>query len=106
MRGDVVTVVLPGDFGKPRPAVILSPAVFADLPTVVVLPITSLVRPEVTFRIDVPADAATGLQVSSQVMAEAPMTIRREKVGAPIGRLDAQTMRRISTVLAILLLDE
>lgn len=33
-RGDVVTVVLPGAFGKPRPALVIQSDLFADHPSV------------------------------------------------------------------------
>ena len=41
MRGDVVVVALPGDYGKPRPALIVQSDRFVDHPSVTVLPITS-----------------------------------------------------------------
>jgi mRNA interferase MazF len=40
-RGALVTVALQGDYGKPRPAVVIQSDYFADLGTVVVLPVTS-----------------------------------------------------------------
>ena len=45
-HGDLVTVALRGDAGKPRPALIVqADDLFADLPTIVVLPLTSCVWP-------------------------------------------------------------
>ncbi|WP_216638485.1 type II toxin-antitoxin system PemK/MazF family toxin [Endozoicomonas arenosclerae] len=43
-RGDVVTVVIKGDYGKPRPAHILQSDLFDQHPSVTVLPITSEMR--------------------------------------------------------------
>ena len=40
-RGDLVTVALQGDQGKPRPGLVIQADPFADLPAVTVLPITS-----------------------------------------------------------------
>lgn len=40
-RGDLVTVFLPGDHGKPRPALVVQSDLLADLDSVVLCPITS-----------------------------------------------------------------
>lgn len=40
-RGNLVTVALQGDYGKPRPALVIQADQFADLGSVVILPITS-----------------------------------------------------------------
>jgi len=40
-RGDVVTVALQGDHGKPRPALVIQSDLVADHPSIVVLPLTS-----------------------------------------------------------------
>ncbi len=40
-RGDLVTVALHGDQGKPRPALVVQSDSFAELASVTVLPITS-----------------------------------------------------------------
>ncbi|WP_348524792.1 type II toxin-antitoxin system PemK/MazF family toxin, partial [Paracoccus marinaquae] len=40
-RGDLVTVALQGDYGKPRPALIIQADQFSDLGSVVILPVTS-----------------------------------------------------------------
>ncbi|MGE4356804.1 type II toxin-antitoxin system PemK/MazF family toxin [Halothiobacillus sp.] len=40
MRGDLVTIAIQGDFGKPRPAVVIQSDQFGEHPTVTVLPMT------------------------------------------------------------------
>ncbi len=40
-RGDFVTVSVPGDFGKPRPALIVQADAFADHATVTILLVSS-----------------------------------------------------------------
>lgn len=40
-RGDLVTVSLPGAYGKPRPAVIVQSDYFTEHPSITLLPITS-----------------------------------------------------------------
>ena len=44
-RGDVVTVALSGEFGKPRPAVVIQSDLFAGHTTVTILLVTSTVTP-------------------------------------------------------------
>ena len=46
-RGDFVTVTMPGDFGKPRPALVIQSDLFLAHGTVTVLLVSSLlvVRP-------------------------------------------------------------
>lgn len=41
MRGDFVTVVMQGDFGKPMPALVIQADAFGQHATVTVLPVTS-----------------------------------------------------------------
>ena len=44
MRGDFVTIALPGDFGKPRPALVIQADQFREHPSITVLPATYLIR--------------------------------------------------------------
>ena len=41
-RGDLVTVVSSGDYGKPRPALIVQADAYAEHPSLTVLPLTGL----------------------------------------------------------------
>jgi len=43
------------------------------------------------------------LRLTSQVMADKPVTIRRERIGRKIGRLGSQDMARLGTALAFVL---
>ena len=52
-RGDLVTVALQGDLGKPRPALIIQSDLFDKHPSVTILPITSELRDVPLFRIQV-----------------------------------------------------
>ena len=52
-RGDLVTVSLPGSYGKPRPALIIQSDLFDEHPSVTVLPITSELRDAPLFRITI-----------------------------------------------------
>ena len=99
-RGDLVTVAAPGDYGKPRPAVIVqSDAIPESHASVVVCQMTSELA-EADFRITVEPGSDTGLRARSQVMADKPVTIRRERIGQRIGRLGASDMARLNVALA------
>lgn len=41
MRGDLATIAMPGDFGNPRPALVIQADHFNEHATVTVLPVTS-----------------------------------------------------------------
>ena len=103
-RGDVVTVALPGDFGKPRPAVVIQPDLFANHTTVTVLPVTSTVTAaSPLFRLRLVPSADNGLHASSDVMVDRTMSVRPNRIGETIGRLDDADMVRINRALALFL---
>ncbi len=100
-RGDVVTVAAAGDYGKPRPAVIVQTnALPASHASVVVCQMTSDLADAPDFRVTIEPGARNGLRVRSQVMADKPVTIRRERVGGRIGRLDGADLMRLNAALA------
>ena len=99
-RGDLVTVVLPGAYGKPRPAVIIQSDRYEALESVTFLPLTSDVLPKQVFRITVAPTAENGLQTQSQIMTDKCSTLPLEKVGDVFGRLDATDLVRVDRALA------
>jgi len=103
-RGDLVTVAAPGDDGKPRPAVIVQTDAFPEShASVVVCQLTSELADAPDFRVTIEPRPENGLRVTSQVMADKPVTIRRERIGRRIGRLANQDMARLSAALAFVL---
>jgi mRNA interferase MazF len=73
-RGDLVTVAVSGDFGKPRPALIIQADAFADHATVIVLLLSSAVVDAPLLRFTVAPDAINGLRVPSQIMIDKTVT--------------------------------
>ncbi len=102
-RGDLVTVALQGDQGKPRPALVIQSDYFSTHPTVTILPVTSDLHQAPLFRVDVVAHAATGLRKPSQVMLDKAVTVTRERIGEVIGALDASTLQEVDRRLAVFL---
>jgi len=70
MRGDFVTIAMQGDFGKPRPALVIQADQFSEHATVTVLPVTSTLIAAPLFRVTVQPSAENGLRKPSQVMVD------------------------------------
>jgi len=103
-RGDVVTVAAPGDYGKPRPAVIVqTDALPAEHASVVICQMTSEIAEAPDFRIALEPTEKNGLRTRSQIMADKPVTIRRERVGRRIGSLDEKDVSRLNVALAFVM---
>ena len=103
MRGDLVTIALAGDFGKPRPALVIQANQFDEHATVTVLLISSTLVDAPLLRVSVVPDASNGLQKKSQVMIDKAMTIKREKIGSAIGRIDPNPLVEVDRCLAVFL---
>ena len=103
-RGDLVTVAASGDYGKPRPAVIVQTDAFPENhASVVVCQLTSDLADAPDFRVTIEPNLENGLRLKSQVMADKPVTMRRERIGRKIGRLGNQDMSRLGIALAFVL---
>lgn len=97
--GDLVTVAVPGDYGKPRPALVIQSDAFGHLNSVTVLLLTSELHNLPLVRITVEPGSETGLRLRSQIMIDKASTVPRVKVGRRIGRVDKVTLRKVSTAL-------
>ena len=102
-RGDLVTVAMQGDFGKPRPALVIRADLFDDHATVTVLPVSSTLVDAPLFRISVQPSAENGLQKPSQIMVDKTMTVKRDKLGPVFGRIEADAMVAVERCLALFL---
>lgn len=100
-RGDLVTVSLPGDYGKPRPAVIIQSNLLNTLDSVLVCPVTKVIVDASAVRITIEPSPTNGLRHLSQIMTDKITALRRDKVGAPFGHLTTHQMT--ATNRAILL---
>lgn len=103
-RSDVVVVAAAGDHGKPRPAVIVQTDAFpAEHASVVVCRMTSELADAPHFRVTIEPKTNNGLRSKSQIMADKPVTIRRERIGQRIGRLDAADIVNLNVALAFVM---
>ena len=100
-RGDLVTVSLPGDYGKPRPALVIQSDLFPEHPSVTVLPITSHLVDAPLLRIGI--GPGNGLEQMSQIQIDKAQTPRRERIGPVIGHVDNATLTAVNRALAVFL---
>lgn len=103
MRGTLVTVAVQGDSGKPRPALVIQSDLFADHPSLTVLPITSELVDAPLLRITVEPSPQNGLSRRSQIMIDKPVTLRRDRIGLGFGQLEQQRLIEVERCLALFL---
>lgn len=103
-RGAFVVVATPGDYGKPRPALVVQSDLFSDLPSLVVCPLTSTIREDAgIFRLDIQPNDANNLRQPSQVAIDKITVVAKTKVGAMIGQADDALLRQVDRALAVFL---
>ena len=102
-RGDFVTIAMQGDFGKPRPALVIQSDQFNKHATVTVLLVSSTLIAAPLIRVTVQPGEGSGLRQPSQVMIDKAMTVKRDKLGKVIGSASDQVMLEIGRCLAVFL---
>jgi mRNA interferase MazF len=102
-RGDFVTIAMQGDFGKPRPALVIQSDPFNTHATVTILPVSGTLVAAPLFRITVQPDKRNGLQKPSQVMVDKAMTVKRDKIGEAFGLASDELMLEVGRCLAVFL---
>lgn len=104
-RGDVVTAAVSGDYGTPRPAVVVTDdrLLEAGHDSIVLSQMTSTVGPPAYFRVTVEPSIDNGLRLRSDIMADKPIAVTRRHIGAIIGRLSEPDIIRLNIALAFAL---
>jgi mRNA interferase MazF len=103
-RGQFVVIALSGDYGKPRPALVVQSDLFAELPSVVICPLTTTLRDDADqFRLDVKPTERNGLREPSQIAIDKITVVPVSKVGAVIGEADDTLLVRVNRALALFL---
>ena len=100
----MVTVAAPGDYGKPRPAVVIQADALTDggAEGVILALMTSTLRDAPLLRLTVDRSAAN-LARPTQVMADKLVTVRRSKVGRVVGRLSEPDVVALNRLLAFVI---
>lgn len=102
-RGDLVPVAIQGDFGKPRPALIVQSDLFNAHESVTVLPVTSSTVDAPLLRVTVTPSPQNGLRQASQIMVDKAVTVRRDKLGRVFGHIEADTLLEVERCMAVFL---
>lgn len=102
-RGDIVTAILPGSDGKPRPALVVQDDRFMEQASIVVAPFTTHLLDAADFRLRIDPASGTGLHQTCDLMLDKLSAVPREKLGAVVGALPHLTMREVSRLLILFL---
>ncbi len=99
-RGDLITIAVGGDYGKPRPALIVQADEFEAIPSVTVLRLTSEVHDAPLVRITLQPSSTNGLRLPSQICIDKAVTVPHSRIGQRIGHVDPITMQAVNQALA------
>lgn len=102
-RGEFVTIVMQGDFGKPRPALVIQSDQFNEHATVTVLLVSSTLVDAPLLRVTIQPSETNGLKKPSQVMVDKAMTMKRDKLGESFGSASDAAMLEVGRCLAVFL---
>lgn len=100
-RGDLVLVAAPGDYGKPRPALIVQSDLFVEHPSVTLCLLTTHLQQTPLFRYQIEPSHENGLASVSQVQIDKMVTLPRAKIRETIGRLSARQMHEITRLVSL-----
>jgi mRNA interferase MazF len=102
-RGDILTIAISGDYGKPRPAVVIQAVALGDTDSILICQVTTTHRDAPLYRLMIPVTSETGLRAVSYVMADKIFAVRREKCGPVIGRLPDEVIPGLDEMLAVVI---
>jgi len=104
-RGDMVTVAIAGDYGKPRPAVVVTSNIILDAghDAIALCQLTSTTNDLALFRVVIEPTVNNGLKLRSDIMADKPISVPRRRIGSVIGRLDEADLQRLDKALVFAL---
>ncbi len=102
-RGDIVLGILSGDFGKPRPVLIVQTNLLNEThPSVLVCPITSHLTSAQFLRMSLAPTQMNGLLKHSEIMIDKVSAIARTRLTQKIGTLDPHEMEQVERILKFL----
>jgi mRNA interferase MazF len=102
-RGDLVVVSTPGDYGKPRPAIVVQSDWLRATDSVLVALLTSALVDAPLYRLHLEPRVANGLKSPSQVMIDKILAMPRKKCGKVIGRIDESELVVLNHMLSVVL---
>ena len=102
-RGDLVIVSAAGDYGEPRPAVVIQSDWITATESVLMALLTSALADAPIYRLTLEPTEANGLRTPSQVMVDKIVAMPREKCGKVIGRIEGATLIALDRLLAVVI---
>ena len=102
-RGDIVTVATQGDYGKPRPAVVVQSDTLNAADSVLVALFTSAITEAPIYRLTIEPSPTNGLNAVSQVIVDKILACPRVKCGKVIGHLTAAEMLALTNMLSVMI---
>jgi mRNA interferase MazF len=99
-RGDIATAAPPGEFGKPRPVLIIQALTDVPPERVTVILITADLLRLPLLRIPIEPTAQNGLERSSEIAVDNIQTFSVKKLGGVVGFADALTMRLVDAAMS------
>lgn len=100
-RGELILVAVSGDYGKPRPALVIQTDLFGNHPSVTVCLVTSHLLDAPLYRHRVRPTTKNGLQVLSEIQIDKIMTVPKEKIRTVLGELSDKEMGEVTKLLAL-----
>jgi len=101
-RGDIAIGASDGDYGKPRPVLIIQADRMAETDSVLVCPITSH-QTAAVYRVPLEPSDGNGLRSASEVMVDKLQAIRRSKVRQVVGRVEALELESVERAITVVL---
>lgn len=100
-RGEIVTVSPPGDYGKPRPAVVVQSDWLITNDSVLLALCTSTLTDAPIYRLSIEPSGTNGLKQPSQIMVDKIIPVLRNKCGKVIGRLDEGSLVALNHMISV-----
>ncbi len=100
-RGDIVTVAPPGEFGKPRPALVIQADATLHKPMITYIPFTSDLLRVPDVRVPISPNEENNLRLPSEIVVDMIQTSTLSRFGPVIGRIDGATMRLVENALML-----
>jgi mRNA interferase MazF len=102
-RGDLVTVAAQGDYGRPRPAVVVQSDALTMADSVLVALLTSTLADAPFYRLLVEPTETNGLKVAPQIMVDKILAYPRAKCGPVMGHLSPEEMVSLNNMLSVMI---
>ncbi len=102
-RGDFITVVAPGDDGKPRPAIVIQSDWLKATDSILVALLTSALVDAPFYRLQIEPTEENGLKAPSQIMVDKIIAMPQAKCGRPMGRIDEAGLIALNHMLSVVI---